>query len=188
MNTNLRLVSLCTSLILLLGGQVAAKAATSISSIHYGVVEQVQSIDKETKHASGALVGGLMGALIGPKRHRGAKMVAGAAIGAGVQGAATSGQTAQQYTVKLMYGGEIKISTEQTDIRTGDCVTIEQGEYANIRRCASVHCESPGKTTPPEHHVSASSNCQLSKNELANAVTDEEVNIAVKKVKILCED
>ena len=187
MNEKLRLFSLCTSLILLLGGQIAAQAATSITSIHYGVVEQVQSIDKETKHASGALVGGLMGALIGPKRHRGARMVAGAAIGAGVQGASTSGQ-AQQYTVKLMYGGEIKISTEQTDIRTGDCVTIEQGEYANIRRVASVHCEAPGTTTPPEHHLSASSNCQQSKNELAKAVTDEEVNLAVKKVKILCED
>lgn len=187
MNKNLRLASLCTSLILLLGGQVAAQAADSIVSIHYGVVEQVQTIEKETQHAGGALIGGLMGAMIGGPRHRGAKVVAGAAIGAGVQGASTSGQT-QQYTVKLMGGGEIKISTEQQDIRTGDCVTIEQGEYANIRRVASVHCEPPATTTPPKHHVSASSSCQQAKHELANAMTEEALNIAVQKVKILCED
>jgi hypothetical protein len=38
--------------------------------------------------------------------------------GAAIQGSATSGDTLQQYTIMTMGGGEIKISTEQQDIRT----------------------------------------------------------------------
>ena len=174
----------CTAMVIL-GSSVVAHAATAIT-INYGVVESAVTTTEESKHAGGALAGGLMGALIGPKRHRGLRVVAGAGIGAAVQGSATGG-TVQQYSVKLNSGGQTIISTELQDIRIGDCVSIEQGDSANIRRVSSYHCETKS-TTATEHHKSAASNCQLAKNELVKADTDDEITNAAKKVRILCED
>ncbi len=175
----------CTAMVIL-GSSVASHAATAIT-INYGTVESAVTTTEKSKHAGGALAGGLMGALIGPKRHRGLKVVAGAGIGAAVQGSATGG-TVHQYSVKLNSGGETIISTELQDIRTGDCVSIEQGASANIRRVSSYHCETKNTTSTPEHHATAASNCDLAKNELAKAETDDAITNAAKKVRILCED
>jgi len=164
-----------------------AQTTGTAVSINYGTVESVQTVNQKGSHAGGAMVGGLLGAALAGPRHRVLKIGASAAAGAAIQGAATSGTT-QQYTVKLIGGGEVRITTEQNDIREGDCVTVEQGENANIRRTSSYHCEQTKQDTPPEHHVSASSNCQAAKNELAKAKTDNAINNAVKKVRVLCED
>ena len=154
-------------------------------TIQYGTVESNVTVSKDSKHAGGALAGGVIGAMIGPRRHRGLRMMAGAGIGAAVQGSATSG-TQQQYNVSLNNGGTTIINTEQNDIRIGDCVSIEQGSYANIRRVSSVHCET--KTQVPQHHISISNDCVKAKHELSNAETDDAVTLAAKKVRILCED
>ena len=124
--------------------------------------------------------------MAGP-RHRGLKIGATAAAGAAIQGAATSGE-AQEYTVKLVGGGEEKVTTEQDDIRVGDCVSIEQGEHANMRRVSSYHCEQSEQSKPPEHHEASANYCQQAKAELAKAETDEDLENAVKKVRVLCED
>lgn len=167
-------------------GYTIAQSAGTVS-IQYGIVESTGTVTKEKKHAGGALVGGLFGALLGP-RHRGFKMAAGAITGAAIQGAHTSG-TLQQYTVKTVDdGGEIRISTEQQDIRTGDCVMIEQGGHANIRRVSSIHCEPPVTKVPPQHHRQAADECQIAKKELADAKTEKAANLAVTKVRVLCED
>jgi outer membrane lipoprotein SlyB len=175
--------------LLIIGAAMICFPITSLYAqsvtIQYGTVERVQTISKDAKHAGGALAGGVIGGLIGPRRHRGIRVLAGAGIGAAVQGAATSG-TQQQYTVSLVSGGTTIINTEQQDIRTGDCVSIEQGSYSNIRRTSSVHCET--KTQIPQHHKSTSSDCEKAKYELTNAKTDEATTMAAKKVRILCED
>jgi outer membrane lipoprotein SlyB len=175
--------------LLIIGVAIACFPITSLYAqsvtIHYGTVEQVQTIKKDAKHAGGALAGGVIGAVIGPRRHRGIRALAGAGIGAAIQGSATSG-TQQQYTVSLVNGGTTIINTEQQDIRTGDCVSIEQGSYSNIRRVSSVHCET--KTQIPQHHKSISIDCEKAKHELTNAETDEATTMAAKKVRILCED
>jgi hypothetical protein len=154
-------------------------------TIQYGTVTSSITVNKDSSHAGGALAGGLIGALIGPRRHRGLRVVAGAGIGAAVEGSATGG-TQQQYTVNLKSGGTTIINTEQLEIKVGDCVSVEQGSYANIRRVSSVHCET--QTQVPVHHASASKNCETAKNELTSAETDEAITLAAKKVRILCED
>ena len=85
-------------------------------------------------------------------------------------------------------GGQASITTEQTDIREGDCVSVEQGDHANIRRVSSYHCETNTESKPPEHHAAAASNCQSAKDELTKAQTDDAVELTVKKVRVLCED
>ncbi len=169
----------------MLGISISSQAATAVT-INYGVVDSVGSTTKDAQHAGGAVAGGLIGGLIGPRRHRGLRVVAGAGIGAAIQGSATSG-VLQQYSVKLVSGGQTIISTEQTDMRIGDCVAVEQGEHANIRRVSSYHCES-NNTKPPEHHQSAGDNCQQAKDELNKADTDQAITNAAKKVRVLCED
>lgn len=47
------------------------------------------------------------------------------------------------YEVKLNSGSIIKLVTESGDIAEGDCVSVEQGQSANIRRVSSVYCEDP---------------------------------------------
>jgi outer membrane lipoprotein SlyB len=163
---------------------VAQSTAQSVT-INYGIVMSASSVQKDARHAGGAVTGGLIGALIGPRRHRGARIVAGAAVGAAVQGASTSG-TLQQYSVELENGGTSLVSTEQTDIRVGDCVAVEQGQYSNIRRVGTVHCDGTGPDKPPEHHVAVSESCDKAKTELANAETDDTVELAVTKVRVLC--
>ena len=177
----LKLLMLGAAMLCIPGTVLCAQSVT----INYGTVDHVQTVSKDAKHAGGALAGGVIGAVIGPRRHRGLRAIAGAGIGAAVQGSATKG-TQQQYTVRLISGGTTIINTEQQDIRSGDCVSIEQGSYANIRRVSSVHCET--KTQIPQHHKSIASDCETAKHELTNAKTDEAVTLAAKKVRILCED
>ena len=164
-----------------------AHADTVAVTINYGTVEAVSTVEKDSKHAGGALAGGVIGALIGPSRHRGLRVVAGAAAGAAIEGAATSG-TLQLYSVSLVTGGTVQVSTEQTDIREGDCVQVEQGQNANIRRTGSAHCESSASTdNPPAHHTLGAESCDAAKQELTAAETDDEVNRAVTKVRTLCD-
>ena len=178
-------ISLTFVVALLLASSAIANA-DSISSVNYGTVQSVATTTEESSHAGGAVAGGLIGGLIGPRRHRGLRIAAGAAIGAAAQGSATGG-TVQKYTVKLNNGVEEAITTEQTDIRTGDCVSIEVGDHANIRRVSSYHCETKSTTTS-DHHQEAADSCQVAKNELVKADTDDEIDNASKKVRILCED
>jgi outer membrane lipoprotein SlyB len=165
----------------------SAHAQGQAITINYGTVESVSTVEKDSKHAGGVLAGGLVGALIGPSRHRGLRIAAGAAAGAAVQGAATSG-TLQLYTVSLVTGGTVQISTEQTDIREGDCVQVDQGEHANIRRTGTVHCEDGGLPEDPlPHHVQNAQGCDAAKQELSKAETDDAVDLAIKKVRVLCD-
>lgn len=177
---------LLVSVIFFLGA--VSVSADSAVKIYYGTITDVQVINKDAKHAGGALAGGAMAALLAGPRHKGLKVATSAAAGAAIQGAATSG-TLQQYTVKLLDGGEVKVSTEQDEIRLGDCVAVERGDHVNIRRVSNIHCEAEAKPeNTPEHHQAAANNCQKAKNELIAAQTDDEVNLAVQKVRILCED
>ena len=160
--------------------------ADSIVSVNYGTVQSVDTTTEESSHAGGAVTGALIGGLIGPRRHRGLRMVTGAVVGGAIQGSAT-GDTVQKYTVMLNNGVEEAITTEQDDIRTGDCVSIEVGDHANIRRVSSYHCETKNTDTE-DHHQAAADSCQMAKNELVKADTDDEIDNAATKVRVLCED
>lgn len=79
----------------------------------------------------------------------------------------------------------VVIDTEQTDIVASDCVVVEQGQYANIRRVSSINY---AVDQQPEHHKTAADNYQKAKNELADAKTDQAVENAIIKVRTLCEN
>jgi len=169
---------LCTSSL------AQAQSAGSSVSLQYGTVTSVGEVQAAAKHTSGRLLGGIAGAVIA-NDHPGLGALAGGLIGGGIQGHVTSKKVLLQYKVSLKNGGAIVIDTEQRDIALGDCVVVEQGQYANIRRVSSINCHLDQK---PAHHVTGASNCQLAKDELNKAKTQDEVDIAVIKVRTLCED
>lgn len=170
--------------ILSISASATLNADTAVS-IEYGRVIGEQTIPLESKEAGGAILGGLIGGLTG-HHNQGARALVGALAGGTVEHFATSGKTVEQYTVRLNNGGEVRISTEQRDIRRFDCVMVEQGAHANIRRVSSVHCEQDSK--PAAHHVSAANDCAVAKKELADANTNDAINQAIRKVRVLCED
>jgi outer membrane lipoprotein SlyB len=174
-----------TAVVILMNCSTAtAQQAGEMVSIQYGTVSAAQEIQAKARHGGGALLGGVVGGVVADD-HPGLGALAGGLIGGGIQGHATGNDVLQRYTVSLMGGGTAVIDTEQHDIVVGDCVTVEQGKYANIRRVSSINCQVEQK---PEHHVSAASNCQKAKDELNNAKTTDEVELAVTKVRTLCED
>jgi outer membrane lipoprotein SlyB len=181
---NIRMHAVATVFFMVLSTQVLAQTAGSSVSLRYGTVKSVETVQAQAKHAKGALAGGLAGAVIA-KDHRGLGALAGGLIGAGIEGHHTKKDTLQQYTVAMMNGGAVVINTEQQDIVVGDCVVVEQRQYANIRRVSNINCY---RSQQPEHHVSAANNCQKAKDELNEAKSNEEVENAVIKVRTLCED
>jgi len=183
MKSFMRIISV-SSLALLSFVAVAQQAGDAVK-LEYGTVKAIQTVQAQGKRAGGTMVGGLAGGIIA-KDHRGLGAIAGGLIGGSIQKHHTQ-DTLQQYTVTLVSGGMVIIDTEQEDMIVGDCVVVEKGQYANIRRVSSINCK-PEYQQNPEHHKTAASNCQKAKDELNNAKTDEAIEQAVIKVRTLCED
>lgn len=177
--------ALSISSLALLSSVVFAQQAGDAVKLEYGTVKAIQTIQAQSKRAAGTMVGGLAGGIIA-KDHRGLGMIAGGLLGGSIEKHHTQG-TLQQYTVTLVSGGVVVIDTEQEDMIVGDCVVVEKGQYANIRRVGSINCQ-PVYKQDPEHHKTAASNCQRAKDELNNAKTDDAIQNAVIKVRTLCED
>jgi hypothetical protein len=163
-----------------------------IISVQYGTVENIQQVAMAPAYGAGSLIGGALGLLAASGRS-GASQVGVAAVGAGL-GAIVAKETAgtgEKFTVRLVNNNTIDIVTENQSIVLGDCVSIEQGQHANIRRVSSVMC-----TTPASHpaypamnaaNVKESQECQDVKRELLNAKTEMETSIAYKKMQAFCE-
>ena len=160
------------------------QSAGSSVSLQYGTVSSVEEVKAAPKHARGALFGGIAGAVLA-NGHPGLSAVAGGLIGGSIEGHHTGKKVLQQYSVALNGGGALVIDTEQHDMVVGDCVVVEQGQYANIRRVSNINCHLDQK---PAHHVEIAASCQKAKDELNNAKTSDAVEIAVIKVRTLCED
>ncbi len=139
----------------------------------------------------GALRGGAVGYVIGKgsspgKKRRG--MLGGAAVG-GVIGSKAAGgsNTAYEYAVALASGERVAIVTEQGGIDAGDCVAVDRGASANIRRVSEVHCQTPDGQPSPEHVVEAQQ-CEAAKAALLDAETSAALEAAVRRARRLCEE
>lgn len=171
---------------------VTGSAPNEVISVQYGTVENIQQVAMAPDYGAGSVIGGAIG-LLATMGHSGASQVGGAVVGAGL-GALVAKETAGtgvKFTVRLVNNSTIDIVTENQGIALGDCVSIEQGQHANIRRVSSVMC-----TTPPSDpayapmnaaNVKESQECQEVKRELLNATTEQATNVAYKKMHAFCE-
>lgn len=161
-----------------------------IISVNYGVVIGMERVQLESAAAGGALVGGVVGALRARGRSSGSRARS-AAAGAAIGGVATrileGSNEAMEYKVRLNSGRDVRIITEPTGTRIGDCVSVEQGRQANIRRVSSVHCEMMDAEPTPALTSEATA-CEQAKQQLLDAEDEQALELAIRRVRILCED
>lgn len=172
------------------GPRVGQKA-----TVQFGVVTGAQEIELTSNAAQGALIGGMLGLAtsIGgrqPSATTARNAIAGAAAGGVATGVSEGDRRGMQYTVRLMDGSSTRIVTDQREIREGDCVAVERvGNTGNIRRSPSSYCESENQEAVrslEDHTSSEAVKCQSAKEELVDATTQEEVDIAKRKIELLC--
>jgi len=165
----------------------------SLIAVTYGTVENVQQVAMKPGYAEGSIIGGALG-LLAASHYSAGSQALGAAAGAGLGAlvAKETAGTANQYTVRLVNGNTVSVVTDQSEIQAGDCVSVEQGEHANIRRVSSTMCN-----TPPSHPAyqdmnasvqQDSAECAAAKQELLKAATEQETSIAYTKMKALCNN
>jgi outer membrane lipoprotein SlyB len=171
---------------------VTGSTRNEIISVQYGRIENIQQVAMAPNYGAGALIGGALG-LLATATHSGASQVAGTAAGAGL-GALIAKETAgsaEKFTVRLVNNSTIDIVTENQDIALGDCVSVEQGQHANIRRVSSVMCSTPASDPAyqPMNNsaVQESAQCLEAKQELMKATTVEQTDIGYKKMRAFCE-
>ena len=148
--------------------------------------------------AAGATMGGLIGLTYGRSRdHSRAVTRRRAALGA-VAGsrlarrAGAGAQEAMEYTIRKLSGETVRFVTDQDDIRMADCVVIEtSGGTANLRRVSDLMCLDESQAVVRDMRaelVEEADKCAEAKRALLAAETDEEIDRAVIRVSVLCDD
>lgn len=196
--TLIRHIAVCAGLALaLLAPAILEAAGKSGSAVRVttGTVERAERTRLDSNAGKGALIGGTVG-LLSASGQSGGKKARNAIIGAGtgaIIASATEGsRDGMTYTVRTGSNESIRIVSDQTGIMVGDCVVVEEtGSTNNIRRVARETCDTASKPViaqlQPQFQNDAAE-CAAAKDQLVNAVTAEAVDLAVRKVKILCND
>jgi outer membrane lipoprotein SlyB len=178
---------------------VMAFEASAQVRVQYGRITNVQSttVTDSTSRTVGTLVGGGIGLATGSGQsgsNRALRGIGGAAAGRAVGNMAGSSQ-ALEYTVLVDGTQTVRIVSDQAGKRIGDCVAVEQGQFANIRlvpdsRCAPRPQAAPAKAAPPPAVAPAdaqqASACEQAKSQVLAAKTDEEFNVAERRMRLLC--
>lgn len=196
---NQKMILVCTSAVAL--ALVSLDAAAQVR-VQYGVITNVQAVTVTDpgSRAAGALVGGALGVATGSGQsgsNRALRGLGGAAAGRAVGGSVGSAQ-AFEYTVLIGGTQTTRIVSDQAGKRIGDCVAVEQGQFANIRlvpdsRCAPARAPqaaAPAKAAPAPAPVAAdvqaATACDQAKTQVLAAATDEEFNVAERRMRLLC--
>lgn len=181
--------------IVIAGFSTASFAAKKgdLTKIDYGVVENVETVKVDSNIGKGVIAGGLIGAGTSGKHNKAEHAAEGAAAVAILVAIAEGKRKAHSYQVRLTSGSVVKLVSESKEITAGDCVSVEQGETANIRRVSSVYCEEPDHEALRHPHVRAAAyedaaECHTAKEMAMHATTEKEVDIALKKVRVFCDD
>jgi len=181
----LTLGSLCV-----VAAATAQRAGSSIA-IQHGVVVEAKSVEMDGAGGTGALVGGLVGYATssGRSSRRVRDALIGSAVGGGVAAGTRGARQGMQYRVETA-SGEIVVVSDQTEIDIGDCVTVENAGTgaANIRRASMALCEQPGEV---DQAVAAelqhdAEDCLAAKDEMLSAESDDALEQAVRRARILC--
>jgi len=174
-----------------------AQRAGQSATVRTGTVTAMRSVDLNDGNAiKGALVGGAFGAALTRSSKGSGRRDKNAAIGAVLGGAAAASKTrpGRVYTVTTNEGTMIQVATEQTELRVDDCVFVEEaGGSANIRRAPATACDPASQQVMQDAAIieemqEEASECASAKQELVDADSDDAIDRAVRKVKLLCYD
>ena len=162
------------------------------ATVQFGTVRNVEQVNLQSDVPAGALIGGTLGLITsGGGRNAPRNAILGAAVGAAATSVAQGNRMGIAYTVAMLDGSTVRIISDQSEIRVGDCVAIERaGETNNIRREHSAYCASQNQQAVREIQQQAqevAAQCQAAKDELVKASTPEAVDLATRKVQLLCD-
>ena len=158
--------------------------------VRYAEVTDIERVKLPSNAPAGAMVGGFTG-LVLSRKSSGAKQIASGLGGAVLGGLATSAlegdRLGYSYRLRFMNGDTSNFITEKGYLQEGDCVSVERGQYANIRRVAPVLCADGQVAAADKKHVREAEQCHEAKEQLLAASTDEQIEAAARKVSIICE-
>lgn len=175
-----------------------ARSGTAMS-VQYGVVQSVQAVQAEANTGGGAALGGLAGLAVaagtgGSRNQQLAGAAGGALLGGLIANQRANNQRLMQHTVRLNSGASVAVVTDHHNIAVGDCVAVEQGRHANIRRVSPVMCKDLADTGRPAYssthqaNVREAEECEQAKREVLNAQTEEAIRLAHMRMRALCEN
>ena len=191
------LVTAAAGLLAFAGSAQAQRAGQSMS-IQTGRVVGAVPVDLQSAAAGGAVVGGILGYVGTSGRQsssrRARNTILGAAAGGAVANRAQGNRNGMQFTIETAPGATIQVVTDQTEIKVGDCVNVEQAGSgtANVRRVSPAMCEAAASnvvdTVVQADMAESADRCLQAKDRLLEAETDEQVEAAIRRVEILCDD
>lgn len=182
---------------LLFHADAFAQRAGQSMTVRTGEVTALQAVDLNDGNAiKGALVGGAFGAALTRSSKGSGRRDRNTALGAVIGGAAAASKTrpGRIYTVTMRDGSAVRVATEQTEMRVGDCVYVEEaGGSVNLRRAHATACEPASQSTMQDPAIveelqEEASECVAAKQELIDAEDDAAVERALRKVQVLCFD
>ena len=158
--------------------------------VRYAEITDIERVKLPSNAPAGAVVGGFTG-LVLSRNSSGKKQVASGIGGAVLGGLATAAlegdRLGYSYRMQFMDGSTSNFITEKGYLQTGDCVSVERGQYANIRRVAPVLCADGRAATVDRKHVREAEQCHAAKEQLLAATSNAEIEGASRKVSIICE-
>jgi hypothetical protein len=181
-----------------LSGNALAQRSGQSMSIQTGVVIAAQAVNLQSAAGRGAAVGGVVGLATTSRNRSSSRRIRNTAIGAGtgalIARGAQGNLDGMQYTVETGPGSQIVVVTDQTQVRVGDCVTVEQAGSgtANVRRVSDALCEAAFAGQVDEelekYMAYEADMCLQAKDRLMEAETDEAFEVAMRRVQFLCDD
>jgi len=167
-------------------------------SVQTGVVISARSVELQSEAGRGAAVGGIVGFAMTSSSQsssrRARNTILGAAAGGAVANRAQGSRNGMQYTVQIAPGQQITVISDQTEVRVGDCVNVEQAGSgtANVRRVSQAMCEAVASNTVgeaiTEEYNRLANMCLEAKERMMEAETDAALEAAIRRVHILCDD
>lgn len=174
----------------LAGCEATSHRVGQSASVQFGVVQSAQEVTLDSNAVQGAVIGGTLGVLASGSGSRGRGAVTGAAVGGATSAAAQGNRTGTQYTVQMSDGSSTRIVSDQREIKVNDCVAIERvGSSANIRRASTDYCDpanAEAVSAVSDATKSEAAHCETAKQELAAAENDKAMDLAIRKVELLC--
>lgn len=193
-----KILTLAALASLLIPAQAKAQRSGQSMSIQTGVVIAAQAVNLQSAAGRGAVVGGVAGLATTSSNRSTSRRIRNTAIGAGtgalIARGAEGNLDGMQYTVETGPGNQIVVVSDQTQVRVGDCVTVEQagGGMTNVRRVSEALCEaafSGGIEEDLNTYMQYEADmCLNAKVRLLEAETDEAFEVAMRRVKFLCDD
>ena len=175
--------------------QVQAQRSGQSMSIQTGTVVGAQAVNLQSEAGRGAAVGGMLGYATTSSRQsssrRARNTILGAAAGGAIAGRAQGNLNGMQYTVEIAPSNRIVVVTDQTQVRVGDCVNVEQAGSgtANVRRVSQALCEVAAVEEDIQDEMEEEADrCLQAKDRLLDAETDAQIEAAIRRVQILCDD